>query len=538
SGIFLPCKPFPSYCRVTRIKQEISKYIKFDPKLLLPTINRRLSALHKKPMRRIRFHASEKLYCLPYETRNQIQERNFKEAALYETFKSDLSEKLKSRLKMSDVVVKDYVTLIEATIARLFYQQGLEFSNFVLSGENQKAFEKDLPDIINYVVDDSHVVVKNREAVKNALLMTIRDVVYNGTIEQKLFLEKLSNTYMMLFLLQCDPKLATYFNAMASKLNIYVCTSIIIPALSEFYLDEINRRHWNLLKGAYNAGVTLIINDTILNELVAHLRRITNIYENHYKRDENIYLSDEAQALYVDEIMLRAYFYARTADRVANFEDFIDNFVDPSFISARESIIDWLKTEFGIIYRSDKSIDITINQEEERLLINKLSGHKTYYETALSDAKLILTIYALREKNNETDNSGIFGYRTWWLSKDTQTQKAVNEVFKDKYRISCYIRPDFLYNYIALAPSKNEIDEAYRTLFPSMIGVNISFHLPREIVTFVQKKIAEHGEKNPARLRGILRELSDKLKSDPTKRTRRFVKHYLDEQLQEFTRKK
>ena len=119
---------------------------------------------------------------------------------------------------------------------------------------------------------------------------------------------------------------------------------------------------------------------------------------------------------------------------------------------------------------------------------------------ALNDIRTILKIYALREKNAEMASSGIFGYRTWWLSKDTTTYRVVNEVLGEKYKVSCYMRPDFLYNYIVLGPNIKEVELVYQHMFPSLIGANISFHLPKELLTFIHDKISEHKGKNPSRI--------------------------------------
>lgn len=515
-----------------KIKEDIANHIKYDPQLLYATIDKRLDILSSKP-RRIMYHTTAKAYCLPYATRLEIQERNFKDMALYETFKAESEEKLKIFLQNVEVKVKDCVLLIETTINRLFYQQGLEFADFVLHGENKQAFEKDLPEIINSVVDESHVAHKNKEEVKASLLTTIRDIVYNGTQEQKMFLERLSNTYMMLFLLQCDPKLAIYFGTMAAKLNIYVCTSILIPALSEYYLEPIHKRHWNLLKGAHNAGVTLIVNEIIISELVAHFRMIKSKYESDYKDDEDLYLSNEMHTLYIDHIMVRAYFYAKTKHKVDNFYNFLENFVDADLSNAEEDIIEWLKEEFGIQYQSQKSLGIEINTTEEKALFEELEAKKSHPAKAQSDTRLILTIYAIRDKNNETDSSGIFGFKTWWLSTDTTTQKAVNSTFGNKYKVSCYIRPDFLYNYISLAPTRAQVTAAYDKLFPSLLGVNISSHLPKEVTDYIHKVITEHKTKNTTRLKATLRTLADQLKSNRSYGTRKHVEHYLDEKLKD-----
>jgi hypothetical protein len=513
-----------------QIKEDIARHIKFDPKALYPTVDRRLKELADKP-RRIKYHSKGGGYCLPYETRVQISERNLKDGSLYDKFRTQIEEKLKTYLRNADVRVRDCTALIESAINRLFYQQGLEFADFILHGQSQAAVEKQLPDIIGSVVDESPVVLRNKEEVKTSLLMTIRDIVYDGTEEQRLFLERLSNTYLMLFLLQCDPKLATFFHTMASKLDIYVCTSIIIPAISEYFLEERNRRYWNLLKEARDSGINLLINDIILKELVSHFRMILNKYENEYKDTEHLYVSDEGMTFFIDDILLRAYFYAKRRKKTQSFYDFIDTFLNPNLANAESDLIEWLKEEFGIEYKSNESIGIKLRVWDVNPLYDALKAEKSHPEKARNDTKLILTIYAIREKNNETSGAGIFGFRTWCLSIDTVTQRTINKVFQNRYETACYIRPDFLYNYITLAPKKGEVDAAYRALFPSLVGVNISFHLPKEVTDFIHQCVTEHKTKNPSRLRAILRDLAEKLKTDAGCRTRQYVKHFLDEKL-------
>ena len=513
------------------IKLEIKKYIKFDSSLLSNLIDERLIKLSTKP-RKIKYHTKLDGYCLPYETRLEIRDRDINEIGLLETFLAQTELQLKINLKENHVNVKDLASLIEGTIRDIYYQQGLEFANFIVNGDSKNVVEKDLADIIGTTVDKSPVVLKNKEKVKSALLMTIRDIVYNGTIEQKQYLKCLSNTYMMMFMLQWDPKLSLFFESMASKLNIYVCTSILIPALSELYLDDPNKRHWNLLESANKAGISLFINETILHELVSHFKMINNKYQSLYRFNETLLLDDELETLYIDEIMIRAYFYAKRENRISSFDDFLNNFIDPSLKTAKDDFISYLDEVFGIKYIPDSNLDIKIDETEYNLLSETLRETKSHDEKADNDAKLILAIYKLREKYNETAKSSIFGYKTWWLSKDTTTYRAVIKAFgEEKYPISCYIRPDFIYNYITLTPNKEEVDETYNKLFPSLLGVNISYHLPHDIAELVQKRLKEHSDKPPMRLKAIIRQLGEKLKSDPSIRNKNSVRLFLDEKL-------
>ena len=66
-----------------------------------------------------------------------------------------------------------------------------------------------------------------------------------------------------------------------------------------------------------------------------------------------------------------------------------------------------------------------------------------------------------------------------------------------------------------------------------MLGVNLSYHLPKEVSQAVQEKVKEFHNKSPLRVKQILRNLSDKLKSDPSLQNRNSVEHFLDKELRQ-----
>ncbi|MEZ5345344.1 MAG: hypothetical protein R2681_07295 [Pyrinomonadaceae bacterium] len=526
------------------IRGIIKQYLKFDPKLLDSKIKERLVVLNRKP-RKINHHTDIDSYCLPFDTRIEISERNLKDELLVNEFYTQTRTTIKKYFSEIEVRVKDIENLITAVFKDIFSKQGLEFSNFVLNGDSQSVVEQELNDVISSAVDNSSVVLKNKEKVKTALHLSIRDIVYSGTNEQRRFLKSLSNTYLMMFLLQWEPKLSTYFQTLASNLKIFVDNSIIVPALSEYFLSEGNRRHWNLLVGAKKAGISMFINETLLDELVSHLRMVKHIYNNDYFHTEEFYLNDEFELLFIHELLIRSYFYAKKRDQVRDFDKFLDSFVDPKLWNAKEDLIGYLEETFGIEYISNEEWDIKVNQVEKAELTTELSKireekanfhssskvKKDFSVKAGNDAEMILSIYFLRNRNGESSKSGVFGYKTWWLSKDTSTYKAVLSCFGNKYPISCYIRPDFIYNYISLKPSTDEVNQAYDELFPTMLGVNLSYHMPKEVSQAVQEKIGEFHRKPRVRIKQTLKNLSNRLKSNPSSRNRNSVEHFLDSEL-------
>ncbi|MNC44909.1 hypothetical protein D3C75_938350 [compost metagenome] len=119
----------------------------------------------------------------------------------------------------------------------------------------------------------------------------------------------------------------------------------------------------------------------------------------------------------------------------------------------------------------------------------------------------------MRDKLGERKSS-LEGYKTWWLSSDTVTHRTISRLFKEKYPISCYMRPDFLYNYISFTPSKEAVNTVYRNTFPNLLGVQISHHIPAEISGNIRHAINEHGVQSGSRTGAKIRNLVDRLKTN------------------------
>jgi hypothetical protein len=205
-----------------------------------------------------------------------------------------------------------------------------------------------------------------------------------------------------------------------------------------------------------------------------------------------------------------------------------------------DELISWLHDAFGIQYEEKSTQKLNIDHDEEQRLYGELRIHKPTDEQARTDARQLLTIYAIREANNERSINGIYGYSTWWLTTDTISQKALETVWgKNRdLRNSPYIRADFLYNHITLAPSIDQVDDVFKQVFPTILGVNISYHVPHDIRESIQRYIKEHAELiNTPRFTAVLRDLTHKLKSDPAAWTKEKVELYLDSERKNFSKK-
>jgi hypothetical protein len=500
------------FCSVDEIILSVKSFLNFEVEKLQLKVNKRLNVLSKKPNRKINHHGDIDKYCLPFETRQEIVINNAKDKGLYDHFHEEAIKVITKNLKAAGVSVSDMTQLLDAILEKIYYRQGLEFSDFLLNSGCHDKFEVSLSDTVGEVLEASSVISKNRAKVKESLILSIRDLIYHGSEKSKQYLQCLAKTYLMLFLLKCDPKIVDFFQSMAGNLNIFVCTSIIVPAFSEIYLNKQNKRYWSLLKAAKSKGVKLVVNDTIISELDFHIKRSKFIYDEEYKDNIDFY-SENASEL-VSEILVRSFIHALNENFVHNYDQFIENFISIKGGNTKQELIDFLHEEFGIEYVTSDTLGVTIDQDDFDKLTDALTKVKKSQEKAQTDAKLILTVYAIRKKNGE-EVSSLDGYRTWWLSSDTMTHRAVSSLFKDKYPVSCYMRPDFLYNYISFTPSKDQISEVYKNTFPNMLGVQISNHLPKEISSSIRTIIKQHAGKLDGRIKAQIRGLVDDLKSNP-----------------------
>jgi hypothetical protein len=98
------------------------------------------------------------------------------------------------------------------------------------------------------------------------------------------------------------------------------------------------------------------------------------------------------------------------------------------------------------------------------------------------------------------------------------------------------MRTDFIYKYISLSPKKEDVDILYKKCFPSLLGVNLSYHIPQGVSEFVSQKISEHKDTNLQIVRRILKSLTEKLMSSMENISTKEFKSFFEEELEKFSK--
>lgn len=251
-------------------------------------------------------------------------------------------------------------------------------------------------------------------------------------------------------------------------------------------------------------------------------------YEATFAGREHLF-ADDMSIAYVDQMLIRSYLYHRLRGYQLPFVEFVNRFVTPSARDMSEELVDWLRGEFGIRYYNRHSEGLKIDTDDYERLVHELTTMKRSKMQAENDASTILTVHALRQRNGELNDASQYGYSTWWLSKDINTHKAAVRCFPERLKSNCYMRPDFLNHYIALSPRPEQVSRSFDALFPTLVGVSVSHHIPRDIGDRVRRVVREHNEHQPARVSAIMRRLSDDLRAGSEGGDR--IRLFLDDEL-------
>ena len=70
-----------------------------------------------------------------------------------------------------------------------------------------------------------------------------------------------------------------------------------------------------------------------------------------------------------------------------------------------------------------------------------------------------------------------------------------------------------------------------------MMGINLSYHLPKEICTHINKSLNDHSESSPTRIKRAIRNYTEKLMSKPTKNSKKLAS-YFDEEIKKIMKEK
>jgi hypothetical protein len=494
--------------------------------LLIPHLNAGLKELSQKSAgegERVRHHVKDDLFCLPFEMRKKLAERAIEETALQDTFIDSIKRRLASVAKeaLSDEAVGLGTELIFSSVHEYFVEQGLILAAF-LSNKVETIHISD--QIVEEQVSRVLAKTKSKSKVSPSLiadsLRVLRGIFYDSSDAEKKYLGYLSRTSLLFMTLRSAPRMIEYFNNMGGNFRLLVGTDLLVKSISEQHLPPERQQVGTLLRVCIELGAKLVLTEPVLNEVFTHLHAVDLEYRNHYLPNE-AYLSPE-EVSECDRILIRAYYYRRFGDggRIS-WDTFINMLLDPTALRAksekgRNELRGLLVQRFHMEFLSNEEIEVGIDQDGMRTLADKLIKQREQKnrELSINDAIMVYATYAQRRKHKESAIYDGFGYRTWWLTKETQVLNFTAALVVKEGGVPYIMRPEFILNFIALAPKAAHVRESFRELLPSTVGLQLGQHLKPETMQLLLAGTEEWASLSPERVAVIIGDRINKLKFD------------------------
>ncbi len=511
---------------IVRTAEEVLDHIVADlpsvKELVAPRLRKRLEAMGRKGYpggRSVRWHQKEEAFCLPFETRRRIEEENTADEALRLRVRESLDLRLREAPVegLGEVGIRQAADVAMRALQFAFEREGLEFASFLhdaVAGEYPT-----ITDSLQKALREGRHGGQHGALVGDGAYSILRGVLYDSRPDEREYLQRLARTYALLFTLNTEPRLLEFFQEMTGDFRLYVGADQIVRALSERYVPEGDRMTQNTLLMAARAGAKLILTEPVLEEVVNHLRTSDHEYQDHIDAVEHRLTYDFARE--VPHIMLRAYLYARLNTNLGkqqprSWPAFVSQFCSHSTLSSAAAFSDlqqYLQMKFGMSYESTDDLRELVDAEQVDGLAEQLAKWKNSERLAHNDALLALAVYGRRKLRGETSRVTEFGWGTWWLTGETAIMRLTRDIVRE-HGARYIMRPDFLLNFMTLAPSALDARRAFASIFPSMLGIRLAKRMKQTDYAKIMDKVADAEQLDDARRTVEMSKLVNRLKSD------------------------
>jgi hypothetical protein len=204
-----------------------------------------------------------------------------------------------------------------------------------------------------------------------------------------------------------------------------------------------------------------------------------------------------------------------------SWKSYINQFVDPDGLknkseTARQSLRALFVQRFEMEYLLTSSLESIVPDTEVKDLAARLDSSRQvkHEELSYNDALLTYATYALRSKNDESATYDGFGFRTWWLTKETRVLQLTEKLVKSEHGVPYIMRPEFILNFIALAPKAAATRAAFKNLLPTTAGLQLGQHLSSNVMHSLMQATSEWAQLKPERVSVMIADKIDRLKFD------------------------
>lgn len=498
--------------------------------VLIPNLDNRLAALSRKgagDLERLRHHKTRNAFCLPYEMRAQLAVEASEMLSLQESYKNSIAARLAAEAEttLDQAQCNAACVLIFETVHRYFVEQGVLLAA-VLEQKLETITMSDqvVEDVMAEVLETMSGSATVAPETFGACMKVLRSLFYRASAMERQYMLYLSRTSCLLVTMQSAPKLLEYLNQLGGNFRLLVGSDLLVKAISEYFLDSENRQVTNLLAVCKQLGSELVFPETSLNEVFHNLHSSDLEFRNHYAPREAFLKPSDLLAC--DRILIRAYLHAkRQKSGPRSWAEFVNQLADPDGVrgkseQARQSLREVLCKRHGMKFLSTQEMIDKTNNSNVAALAQQMeeSVEIKHVEIAYNDALMAHATYALRQEDGESGVYDGFGFRTWWLTKKTRVLGLTGHLVRTHGGVPYVMRPEFILNFVALAPRAADVRRSCALLLPTTAGLQLGHYLSPEVMKGLLHDAEEWAKLSPERVSTMMSEKVNQLTHDRFKR--------------------
>ena len=333
--------------------------------------------------------------------------------------------------------------------------------------------------------------------------MAAADVVTSTSPAARAYLRELSDAYTLFAFLQETPDVQDVVAKMFSDAEVWLDTTVILPALAETLLPEEERPVTKLLQAGIIAGLRFYVTDGVVEEVERHINRSLAF---HHRPSGTVW---EGRIPFIYST------YALSGSPLGEFQYWTEEFRGSQ--RPKEDVADYLFDAFHVSTGS-LALEASGATEELRFTAQALwheahSGRRD--AAALTVDRLVRhdfeNFVGVIEKRRRQATSEL-GYRFWWLTFDKTAREVaakLRERMGPEAPKSPVMSPDFLGNYIAFGPARRRVPKAVEKSLPVSLANLVAQYIPEDFLEVAQRVRADSEGTSERLVRRKLRDALD-----------------------------
>lgn len=424
------------------------------------------------------------LYCLSFEERERVKDYKIRLGLAEDNVSAAISKIASARfydLTVPPSTAIKFHEILRQLIDTIIFEKSQLFAMAIHTSTLNDFDANDFDALIINTLTQYKLPRINGIDWKNQLRGAVREIFTSEEIPLVQHFRSLSDAYTLLAFLKQTPDVQGIVKKMFSHGSIWLDTTIVLPLLSEFLIEESEtpreiKRFTLMINSAKNAGLKMYVTPGVIEEVERHINR-------------SIRCSEISLSSWNGSIPFLFAKYMETGRSGSWFKRWTENFCGDS--RPTDDISEYLDDQYGIKTRSletecraapddlKNSLNVILheNYKNRQVRFGYILDENSINRLVQHDIECYAGVTQLRSQ----EKSSPFGYDAWWLTVDRKTfgmHKTLASYMHSKPPSSPVMSADFLIDYLAFGPERQKIPKATEAQFPIMMLRSATFLTP------------------------------------------------------------